>query len=289
MKNSELKALINLLDDPDKQVYSLVYESLKKEGNEIIPELEKVWEQTPNELIQSRLELIIHDIQFTRTYNEMKQWISQENPNVLDGANIVTRFQYPELNNKQVDVFIDQLYKEIWIEINHQLTAFEKIRIINSILFEKHGFSPNVKNIWHPQNNYTIRVLETKKGNAVSLSIIYIELARRLGLPIYGVDIPNNIVLCYLDNPLITSEFENNVLFYIDVISKGIALGKKEIDDYLNRMGAEPELNNYVACSSKVVIRKQIENLIYCFELRNQRLQAKQLNQLLLLFKNSNT
>ena len=76
MKNkaNEIKALLQLLDDPSDEVFMHVAQNILKQGEEIIPELEKAWEKSLNAILQERIENLIQEIQFTSTLNQLKEW-----------------------------------------------------------------------------------------------------------------------------------------------------------------------------------------------------------------------
>src|SRR5690606_38319041 len=148
---------------------------------------------------------------------------------LIEGACLVARYQYPDLDEKSIYQKMDQLERDIWLEINNNLTAFEKVKIFNHIIFEVHSFTGNKKNYHAPQNSYINNVLDTKRGNPLSLSVIYVALANRLNVPIYGVNLPSHFVVCYLDEnnlgALIFGADENThnskVLFFINPFSRG--------------------------------------------------------------------
>ena len=72
MKTSRLKALINLLDDPDHLVFHTVRDELLKTRENIIPVLEEKWEESYDEFFQERIENIIHVVQFKKTTSLLK-------------------------------------------------------------------------------------------------------------------------------------------------------------------------------------------------------------------------
>jgi regulator of sirC expression with transglutaminase-like and TPR domain len=94
---------------------------------------------------------------------------------------------------------VQQIKHDVWLEINDELTAMEKVKIINHILFDVHQFSGNIANYHAPQNSFINSVLETKKGNPVSLGILYMIIAQELQIPIYGVNLPEHFIVAYVD------------------------------------------------------------------------------------------
>jgi hypothetical protein len=140
MKEKELLAHITLLDDTDKQVYEPVIHNLIKEGNELIPFLEKQWELSNNELVQERIENIISEIQFNDIKKEFYNWVISGGTDIIQGAYIIAKQNYPNLDIEDINDKVQQLYNNTWLEIHDNLTALEKVRVINHILFNTHKY-----------------------------------------------------------------------------------------------------------------------------------------------------
>jgi len=216
MTRNEINALINLLDDPNRDVFEAVTENLLNKGTGIIPELEKAWENSDDPFHQDRLEEIIQKIQYNHSINAFRLWIQSGYTDLLEG--------------------IEKIQKDVWIELNNNLTALEKVRILNHIIFDIHKFSKNPGDFYNPANSYINKVLEMKQGNPISLAIVYSVIAQRLGLPIYGVNLPRNFILAYRDDygpDSVYDEQAEDVLFYINPYNKGAVHSKKEIDYFL--------------------------------------------------------
>jgi regulator of sirC expression with transglutaminase-like and TPR domain len=268
MERNKIEALIALLDDNNTEVINAVTDNLLKEGLEIIPRLEKVWETTLDEKVQERLENVIQNIQFETTKKNLKAWSKSGSENILEGACYLAQFQFPEIKLEKLDEEIEHIKKDIWLEIKNNLTALEKVKIINYVLFDLHKFSRNTANLYSPQNSYINQVLETKKGNMYTLAIVYMTIARKLSLPVYGVDLQKNFILAYKDEyRLRDSEDEtDDILFYINPNNKGAVLGKKEIDNFLNQQQIKPEPGFYIPCENSALIVRLISNLIISYE-----------------------
>ena len=67
LKDKNIQALLQLLDDPSNEVFNHVSQGILKQGEDIIPELEKAWETSLNEVLQERIENLIQEIQFSST------------------------------------------------------------------------------------------------------------------------------------------------------------------------------------------------------------------------------
>jgi regulator of sirC expression with transglutaminase-like and TPR domain len=270
MDKTEVHALISLLDDPDEQVYLQIREKLLSMGFEVIPALESAWENSFDTILQQRIEGIIHRIQNDALVRAIKEWSLPDNQDLLTGALLIARSQYPDINESQVRKHIEQIKQDIWLELNNNLTALEKVRVINHILFDVHNFSGNTSNFHAPQNSYINNVLETKKGNQVSLSIIYAVIAQDLRIPIYGVNLPEHFILAYVDQSIspavaATSDLDM-VLFYINPFSRGSVVSKKEIEAFVRQQRLEPKPEFFAPCSNLSIIRRLLNNLMASYE-----------------------
>lgn len=194
--------------------------------------LESAWENSFDSVLQQRIEAIIHLIQFDNIRRSLREWALPEQQDLLTGAILIARYQYPDLDDAALRKHVEQIKQDIWLELNNNLTALEKVKVINHILFDVHNFSSNTQNYHAPQNSYINNVLESKKGNPVSLSIIYAVLAQELRIPIYGVNLPEHFILAYVDNGSINNaliEDPDRVLFYINPFSRGAPVNKKKL------------------------------------------------------------
>lgn len=268
-EKGNIDALIKLLDDPDIGVYDTVSGNLIDMGKGVIPELESVWENTLDSKLQERIESIIDLIEFNNTKSEFRNWIKNGSKNIIEGAYLIAKFQYPDLVYTDVASKINEIKRDVWVEINDNLTALEKVRVLNHIIFEVYKLTKNTSNYYSPQNSYINQVFETKRGNAISLAIIYMGVASELGLPIYGVNLPKNFILAYkdaLNDRVYLTEYDR-VLFYINPFNNGAVLGRKEIDSFLSQIKTEPHASFYLPCSNLEIVKRIIKNLIYSYEL----------------------
>ncbi len=259
MIEGKLQALINLLDDPDSTIYEDVKNQIISYGDDVIPHLEYAWENSLDHLLQQRVEEIIHHLQFNSIKNELADWKKSETKNLIEGAIIVAKHQYPDLHEDEINKYINQLTQDTWIELNDNLTALEKVKVLNQIIFEVHGFNGNLKNINSPQNSYINNVVETKKGNPITLAIIYLEVCQRLQIPIYGVNVPAHFILAF-------AEKKNDVLFYLNVFNKGSVFSKYDIDKFLEQLKKEPKKEYYIPCDNLTTIKRLIQHLIYTYD-----------------------
>jgi len=277
--HKELEALISLLEDPDIQVFDNVSNRLIELGEDVVSPLEKRWEITLRPDLQERIENVIRKIQYNTLKRGMDSWKSGGGTDLLFGAYLVTRFQYPELQYDALNEKIEKIKKDIWLELNNDLTALEKVKVINYFIYDIHKFDKSLKKAHTPQLYLVNHVIDTCKGSPVMLGLIYAELARRLNLPIYGVNLPRNFVLCYYDPEY--HEDPNNILFYINPSDKGTVLGLKELKHFLRHLKIEEKDFYFTPCSGTDVIERLIINLQYAYEKSGQPEKAQSLKNLL--------
>jgi regulator of sirC expression with transglutaminase-like and TPR domain len=282
-KSSELQALISLLDEPDPEIFSRVRERLFTYGISAVPLLEDAWDSTYEENdIQKRIEGIIHDIQFDDVFQNLKKWKNSPQPELLTGFLHVAKYQYPDLKDKMITDKVGLIIQDVWLELNNNLTPLEKIKVINHILFDVHGFSANKSDVYAPSNSYLNLVLETKKGNALSLSIIYIVIAQSLKIPIYGVNLPQNFIMVYLDkmpNPgdRIT---KSSVQFYINAFNNGMVFTQREVELFLRQISIESEDKFFLPCDNLTIIRRVLNNLVVAYETSGKLEKVEELKRL---------
>jgi len=288
MDREKIKALITLLDDPNEEVFSTVESELLKEPVEIVPELEKAWEESLDGVFQERVENIIHSIQLNDVYSELKQWLSSPTKDLLYGSYLVCKYQFPDVSIVKIKEQLSELRKDIWLEMNEHLTSLEKIRIVNHVLFDIHKFSRNTTKYLAAENNYISEVLDTHKGNPLSISIIYSILCRELGMPVYGVNLPKNFILAFLDEAEVENEKVKDhaaVLFYINPINKGAVLGHKEIEYFVKQQKLDLKEDYFLPCNNVTIIHRMLVNLRSGYDSKGEEEKKAEIQKILTLFE----
>jgi len=269
--STHIHALVKLMDDPDDHVYEHVRQEIKKCGADAIPILEHSWEHDYYGMVfQNRIEDLIHEIQFSEIQRQLLEWSSSPDKDLLEGSILIAKYQYPGLDELKIKESIQNLRKDIWLELNDNQTSFEKVKIFNRIFFDLYQFSGDTKHYHSPVNSFINNVLESKKGNPLSLCLLYSIVAQSLDLPIYGVNLPNHFVLAYMDeyhaNHFGQVQNDFGVLFYINAFSKGTIFDVKEIEQFLNDLNIEHKREYFEPCSNTAIIKRMFTNLIFAFQ-----------------------
>ncbi|MFT6868095.1 MAG: regulator of sirC expression with transglutaminase-like and TPR domain [Cyclobacteriaceae bacterium] len=257
IKESELKALVTLLEDDDDEIVSHVERKLMEIGTGVIPLLEREWEINFNPVTQRRIEDLIHTLQFELVQERLFDWKQNRNEDLLEGLWLVATYQYPDIDLEELRQQIHEIYIEVWREFKEGLTPFDQVRILNSVLFDKLKFRANTKNFHSPANSMINAVLESKKGNPISLCSVYLLIAQKMGLNIYGVNLPNLFIVTYKNE-----ETE----FYINCFSKGLIFTKDDIDNYLDHLSITKQEIFYAPCNHLDIVLRALRNLVVSFE-----------------------
>jgi regulator of sirC expression with transglutaminase-like and TPR domain len=277
---TEVNSLIRLLDDPDSEIFEHVHDKLLSYGPEVIEYLEGAWEQAFGPVQQERLANLVHEIQFSIVKNDLQLWHQSGAFDLLQGILIINRYQYPDLDEQKVINQIEAIKRDIWIQMMNEASPAEQVKLINHVFYNIYGFSGNTANHLDPQNSYISQVLETKKGNQISLAIIYSIIAQKLDIPVYGVNLPQHFILAYLDETL-QSEFEGGILFYINAFNKGFIFGRRDVDMFLKQLNLKFDKQFYEPCSNTDIIKRVLRNLVSAYEHLGAKDKVAELNELL--------
>jgi regulator of sirC expression with transglutaminase-like and TPR domain len=273
MNENELRALISLLDDDDREVVEHVEQQIRQLGGQMIPLLETEWEGSFNPKLQKRIEEIIHDLQYESVLDRMREWKSGGSMDLLEGLWIVATYQYPDLSLDKLRLDVEQLFYDVWVDFKLDMHPDEQVKAMNSAFFTKLKFSPNTKHFHSPVNSMINQVLESRRGNPITLCVLYMLIARRLNLPVYGVNLPNLFVLTYKN--------ENGVQFYINVFNRGLIFTKKDIDQYIDQLNLKRLDTFYQPCTNADIVRRVLRNLTLAFEKNGDTDRVKEVEQIM--------
>jgi regulator of sirC expression with transglutaminase-like and TPR domain len=272
MEESEIKALVSLLDDDDRQVVSHVEEKILSLGTTVIPHLEREWETNFSPVVQKRIEELVHTLQYELLKERLKSWYLEPQPDLLTGMWIISTYQYPDIGLETLKQELEQIYYDTWLEFRPEQYPFDQIKVINGVLFNKLKFGANTKNFHSPGNSMINVVLETHKGNPITLCVIYMLVAQKLKLPVHGVNLPNLFILTYRDP---------NHTFYINAFNKGLIFSRQDIENYIHELHLVPQPSFFEPCNNVEIIRRTLRNLIMSFEKMGEHAKAEEVKMLL--------
>jgi len=293
LNQKEIISMIALLDDEDEEVSHLVEEKLLSLGISVIPILENEWGQIENFTQQQKIENIIHRIQFIGVLDDLRAWRESEDQDLLEGVYLVAKSRYPDLDKQKIVNEIDRIRLDIWLELRSELSAFEKIRIVNHVLYNIHGFKGNTDNYHDPQNSFINIALESKRGNPIMLAVVYMLIAQRLHMPIFGVNLPQHFVLAYKEDPPFMPPSDSfnakpvldysfgRILFYVNAFNQGSVFSKTNLEQFLRQINIEPRLEFFDACSNIDIIKRILRNLVVAYQKLNSKHKLSEIHEML--------
>jgi len=277
MNREDLKAMISLLDDSDIEVVNIIENNIKNLGHEVIPILEKEWERNGlNPVLQKKIEDLVHDLHLSNLSADLESWKNNNHTDLMTGLWLIAKYQYPDLKMETLNQEIKNIQMKVWVNTHEKMHPNDMVKILNDVIFEQLKFEPNIKNFHSPSNSMFNLVLSQKKGNPVALSCLFILLAQRLDLPIYGVNLPNLFVLIF-DYP--------GYRFYLNPFNRGQVFLEKDIDDYLKQMNIEPNEKYYKSCSNIEIIKRILTNLSFAYQKIGEEDKHNEVNQFLKIFE----
>ena len=275
----EIQALISLLEDNDEEVLQHVNERILFLGEEVVPYLETEL-FNPDQTQYEKIDALIKKIRFDSLLTHLANWKNSENQDLLEGILLLNRYAYPETDEAELRHTLMELKMKVWLELHYDLTSFEKIKIINHILYDHFKLTANHDNYHHPDNSYISKVLQTKTGNPITLSIIYMIIARMLEIPVYGVNVPQHFMLAYVDEEVTLRE-DTAVLFYINAFNNGVVYSHSHVRQYIETIGLKPSPDLMEPCTNLDILKRCCRNLIYAYEMLQKPLKRDDIRQLL--------
>ncbi|RKE02161.1 transglutaminase family protein [Marinifilum flexuosum] len=263
MNENKLTALLSLLDDPTPEIYKRIENELINLPVSAIPQLEDYWLDSKSTLLQERLEQVINKIQFTHVKNELISWGKTDSQDLIEGAILVNKSYNPNLITDPIRKEIEKIKKDVWLELNDQLTALEKIKILNHFFYNIYNYqalSPNQPTNWDGDIG---TVLSQKQGNYIIISIIYAGIAQELGIPVYGINLTDSVLLCYIDK---NASNKDEILFYINPIDRGKVFGRSELQFVIESKKIVNRPKYYKATNNSSLIKRLVKHNISVYK-----------------------
>lgn len=292
----KIKALISLLDDPDPQIW----ETAMSELSNVPYQLTDTLNQLLSEGLESgeqheRLEACIEEIRFQYIGQQIVDWKNKGGQNLLEAIALICQLKYPEVTETDLQERLEALRLDAWLEFHYDLTSFEKVKILNYILFQLHGFRGDEDNFLHHDNSFINKVLDNKKGNPISLSIIYILVAQRLNVPVYGINLPRHFIMAYVedeetdtienfnDKQEISEDANGEIKFYINAYNGGGVFNHSQLRGILKDMSLEEKPEYMMPCSNADIVLRVLMNL-YNSYLSQEKSEAESFDRIIKKF-----
>ncbi len=286
-----LQALISMVDEPDDGVYSSLKTQLLSYKEDAIPPLKEAWMAATDLLVVSRLGELLDEINFRLIYNETEAWVSSGEKILTKAMFLINKLGDNRFNEDACQDKIALLFKDAWLEMNENLTALEKIKVLNHIFFSIHKYNSNPATNDGVEDFFINKLMNTKEGNASSMGILYLSIAQYLKLPVFGVNLPGHLILAYVDDRFKLKDLDSykreDVLFYINPFNGGAVFTESEIELYIKQVKLTEKEHYFLPADNRLIIERYIIELQKAYIREDDNTMSDKLKQLLKLFKNS--
>lgn len=256
LNETELRSLVLLLDEEDPRSFDLVRREILTIGEPVLPFLEELRARSGSELA-ARADEMTRELRFKRLREDFLLWSKLKEPDLESGSLFLARFGYPGLNAGVYSRWLDRVAAHIQDELPSDADAAMTLQKLNSHLFQAMGFTGNEARYYDPDNSYLNRVIESRRGIPVSLSVLYLLLAGRLRLPVYGVGTPGHFLVGFRAGQLPC---------YVDTYNRGRFLDLAEVKKMLVRNGYEYRPEFVVPCPAREIVLRMMRNLISVYQ-----------------------
>lgn len=152
---------------------------------------------------------------------------SEDELNLAEAALLIAVDEYPQLQIARYLLQLDQIAAAIQDRLPGGASHLQVTRVLNQYLFDEQGFAGNMENYSDPRNSYLNEVLDRRVGIPITLSVVYMEVGWRLGVPLEGVSFPGHFLVKF-------SHRDGEVV--LDPFFKGISLSEKALEGRLRHL-----------------------------------------------------
>ena len=259
VSNSKICALIKLLGDDEARIRKVAKQQLLLIGKDAVPYLNEVSRADSDGRIRIEARGLLRRISredLLQTFHLIAVWEDHQ-INLEQGAYWLANFAYPNLVIDEITTELDRLANRVAELIDGLRKPRRIVQLMNNVLYTEAGFQGNRHNYYSPDNSYLNKVLEKRTGIPITLSLVYILVARRLDLPIYGVNMPAHFLCKY--------ETKSRPPFYIDAFDFGRVLNESECIMLLQNHGVDFNIRYLKRASNREIMSRMLRNLILVY------------------------
>ncbi|MCZ8343659.1 MAG: transglutaminase-like domain-containing protein [Leptospira sp.] len=190
---------------------------------------------------------------------------------------------FPNQSYTEIKSELDRItlrVSELYDDHSSYLTDELKVQILCQVLFQEEGFVGNIQNYNDPGNSYIFQVIKSRMGIPITLSAVYLLVGQRLGLPLYGTNLPLHFLLQY--------ESENYFTF-IDPFHGGVLLDKFTCEKFLEANGYPNSSRYFTKASTLSITKRMCRNLIHIYREKESNEMENTLKEYLQILESRST
>ena len=249
------KTLLSLLDDPSSTVRQALLGHIEGLGAPAVEFLREV-AQGRNRILSSHAVWYLQELRFSDPAAEFRGFIRSLNYELETGALLLARTVSPKLDVGRCCAALDSISRRCRELSVEPCSARERCRLINRVMFHEWGFRGNIEHYVDPLNSLIDHVIERRKGNPLSLSIIYLLVASRLDFHLEPVGLPGHFVVgCTWDD----------LPFFVDPFDQGAIRSRKELAEALEKGRSPLRVEDLAPVPVREVLCRICRNLVNSF------------------------
>lgn len=257
---AQKKALETLLDDSSPTVRAALLAQFARHGAESVDLLRALARQ-PNRGLALHAARYLRDLKFADPVGEFRTFIRSLNYELETGALLLSRTVNADLDVGACCTQLDAMAARCRELIAEPATAREKCRVLNRVLFHEFALRGNAEHYTDPLNSYLDQVLLRRKGIPISLCIVYLLVAERVGLQLEAVALPGHFLVgCY----------EENVPFFIDAFNAGVLLTAGEVFVLLRQDRGHASISDLAPTPVREILCRCCRNLANHYTAANE-------------------
>ncbi len=248
---SQRAAFQGLLDDSSPKVRQALLAEFALQSAASMIFLREIAAKTDQPLATHAAQYL-RELNFADPVTDFREFIRSLNYELETGAILLSRTVNPDLDVGEVCSQLDTLAARCRELIAEPASPREKCRVINRVLFHEHGIAGNTEHYADPLNSYIDQVLTRRKGIPISLSIIYLLVAEKIGLQLEAIALPGHFMVgC----------FEEMVPFFIDTFNSGVFLTPDEVFSFVKQVSGSASITDLAPTSVREVLCRCCRNL----------------------------
>ena len=257
----EINALLNLIEDPDDEVYQTITKRFIGFGQDVIPVLNEFQELTDDPVQVAKINAIISQISISCIETAVTNWQNSEDQSVLEASFFIAAYLNPEYDRDRLFFEIEKIRKTIWLELNDYLTPLEEINILNKIIFGHYNYK-GVELDYSTINHFDpSHLLANKLSNTFPLASVYLIIAEMVGVTLLPADVPKQNLLCYVEEgSSIISVEGSDILFYIDPLN-GQVYTHRDVENYVKKMNLAHPPVTYTPSNARNFVQRWIKEI----------------------------
>lgn len=276
LSEKDIAAFLRLLVEEQGPVEAVLRKELRRLIHEDPAALERGILNSDLTVIR-KTRLLQREIRWEELEERMRRYASGPDPlDLEEGVFLLSTFEFPDLQRPAIADTLDQMARELSEAVRRAVNTREVNLLLSRYLFERQGFKPNVLHYYDTENSYFNRVLEKRTGIPITLSCLYLFLAKRLDLKMDGVGLPGHFIVRLRggEESILISPFDKGKVLSLEdcrqiVLNQGIAYDPK----YLN------------PATSRMILARMVANLLRIYTHQGDAAKSAVMNRLFQLFQ----